>query len=161
MSHKDHIIIPPDNRLSDKVIDGGPGSVDPDALLRAEQAIQSMEGEYLAWVQADLDKLDAAIATLSASGGGTKDNLQTIFRISHDIKGQGGSFGFDMMTSLGNVLCRLIENMPEAGPQEIDVIQLYITGMKYVIANHIKGIGGAKGEAMLQELDDKKVELLG
>lgn len=161
MTDRDHVVIPPQNRFSSKVTEGGPGSVDPQALVRAEKAIQNMAGDYLIWVQGDLDKLDTAFEALSAKNGGTKENLLALFQISHDIKGQGGSFGFDMMTSLGNVLCRLLDEMIEAGPREIDAIQIYITGMKYVIANQIKGNGGAEGEAMLQGLEDMKVKILG
>ncbi|MBM3565487.1 MAG: Hpt domain-containing protein, partial [Alphaproteobacteria bacterium] len=113
MAEEEPEIINPPNSLKTKVKTGGPGAVNLAALERAEQVIANLSDSYLDWVQEDLKKIAAAYDELKTSGGSDKKVLDSIFRLAHDMKGQGGSFGFNLMTSVGNELCRMIEKMPQ------------------------------------------------
>ena len=85
---------PTDSKMKAKV--GGPGAVDADALARTEQVIADMVGDYLEWAEEDaLDKLKAAEMK------DRKKHIERIFQLSHNVKGQGGSFKYDMMTRIG------------------------------------------------------------
>ena len=101
-------IINPPNTLKSKVREGGPGAVDLATLERAERVIEQMADSYLEWVQEDLVRMDAAYKALAAATGDRKAEAEQVFQIAHDIKGQGGSFGYDLMTLIANELCRLI-----------------------------------------------------
>jgi len=153
MSDDDVEIITPPNTLKSKVTVGGPGAVDPQALERAEQAIAGMTDDYLDWVRQDLIKIDAAFDALRNADGARKDELDAVFQLAHDIKGQGGSFGYDLMTALGNQLCRLIERVDHCDVDVVDAIGVHIDSMKLVIAKDLKGDGGAAGEKMLAGLE--------
>jgi len=152
-------IINPPNTLKSKVSTGGPGAVDMQALERAEQVIASMADSYLEWVHEDLKKITDAYDVLAKGEGDQKTNLEAVFQVSHDIKGQGGSFGYDLMTALGNELCRLIEKLDHApGPSEISAVKIHIDAMKLVIQNRMSGDGGKEGKAVLmgiQKVCDK------
>jgi hypothetical protein len=145
-------VINPPNTLKQKVGTGGPGAVDMEALKRAEDVIAGMTDSYLDWVAQDLKKIDAAYQALKAATGNRKKELDSVFQVSHDIKGQGGSFGYDLMTSIGNELCRLIERVDKIGPDELEGIRIHIDSMKLVIGNDMKGHGGKAGEQMLAGL---------
>jgi len=145
-------VINPPNTLKQKVGTGGPGAVDLDALKRAEEVIASMTDSYLDWVAEDLKKIEAAYQKLKAATGDRKKELDGVFQVSHDIKGQGGSFGYDLMTAIGNELCRLIERVDQIGPDEMEAVRIHIESMKLVIANDMKGQGGKAGEQMLAGL---------
>jgi len=153
MSDDDVEIITPPNSLKSKVTVGGPGAVDPQALERAEKAIASMTDDYLDWVRQDLIKIDAAFDALRNAEGERKDELDAVFQLAHDIKGQGGSFGYDLMTALGNQLCRMIERLDHCDDDVIDAIGVHIDSMKLVIGQDLKGDGGAAGEKMLAGLE--------
>ncbi len=141
------------NALKSKVSVGGPGAVDLAALEKAEAVIADMGGSYLEWVEEDLVKISRILDDLKAAKDGGKDLLDSMFQVAHDIKGQGGSFGYQLMTILGHDLCRLIEKMDSAGPGEIDVIELYIGTMKLVVSQHMQGEGGEPGKQLLAGLD--------
>ncbi len=145
-------IINPPNVLKEKVGTDGPGAIDLEALEKAEEAIASMADSYLDSVAEDLRKIDEAFKKLEAATGDRKEELMGVFQESLNLKGQGGSFGYDLMTAIGNELCRLIEKLDKAGPKEVEAIKLHIESMKLVIANDIKGTGGAAGEKMLAGL---------
>ena len=153
-------VINPPNTLKEKVGTGGPGAVDLEALKRAEEVITGMTDSYLNWVVEDLKKIDKAYAKLANAQGDGKEELNGIFQVSHDIKGQGGSFGYDLMTAIGNELCRLIEKIDTPGPEEVEAIKLHIDSMKLVIGEDMKGQGGTAGDKMLaglQQVCDKLV----
>ncbi|MBT3305473.1 MAG: Hpt domain-containing protein [Alphaproteobacteria bacterium] len=153
-------IINPPNALKQKVGTGGPGAVDLEALERAEKVIAGMTDNYLEWVAEDLIKIEKAYTKLAAASGDRKEEMNGVFQIAHDIKGQGGSFGYDLMTAIGNELCRLVEKTDVAGAGEIEAVKLHIDALKLVIAGDLKGNGGKEGEKLLsglQQICDKLV----
>ncbi len=151
-------IINPPKGLKEKAGTGGPGIMDPKALEKGEEAIASMADSYLDSVADDLRHIDEAFKKLEAATGDRKEELKGVFQTALILKGQGGSFGYDLMTTIGNELCRLIEKLDKAGPKEVEAIKLHIDSMKLVIANDIKGDGGETGKKMLaglQQVCDK------
>ncbi|MEE9545783.1 MAG: phosphorelay protein [Rhodospirillales bacterium] len=146
-------VIRPRNVLKSKVSVGGPGAVDLAALKKAQAAIADMGDSYLEWVEVDLAKISRLLEELKAAKDGGKDLLDRMFQVSHDMKGQGGSFDYQLMTMLGHDLCHLIEKMDTAGPHEIEVVELYINTMKLVISERMRGDGGERGKQLLAGLD--------
>ena len=147
-------VINPPPTLNAKVSIGGPGAVNQAALARAEAVIADLSGDYLEWVQEDLKQIQVAIDCIDMNGDEKerKKILDRIFAISHDIKGQGGSFGYDLMTIIGNDLCRFSETIETLKQSDVEVIRLHVDTMKLVIADDIQGDGGKKGEMVLSGL---------
>lgn len=138
--------------LQSKVEKGGPGAVDLDALARAEAVIANLADDYLDWVREDFVRLEAAYDVLVSGEGDDVANLEALFQIAHDMKGQGGSFGYDLMTSIGDHMCRLLEKVDKAGPLEIAMIRLHIDAMRVVITKELKDDGGAEGRKLMMGL---------
>lgn len=151
-SVKPQLIHPP-NPLKSKVGVGGPGAVTAEALERAETVIADLGGDYLKWVEEDLKKLQAALETLKTAKGDNGAEVDAIFQIVHDIKGQGGSFGYQMMTEIGHHLCRFLESLESANPAAIGVIGLHVDALRLVISERMKGDGGAAGNSLFKGLE--------
>ena len=148
---KAEVITPPDT-LKKKVKASGPGAVDLGTLERAEAVIADMTDTYVEWAAKDVAKIHQALENLKAEKKDRKGALARIFQLSHDMKGQGGSFGYTLMTILGGTLCNFVENLEDAGPAEVEVIQLHINAMDLVIAKQMKGDGGKEGVQLLKGL---------
>lgn len=161
MAEDDLEFITPPNMLKSKVSVGGLGAVDEAAIKRAEEAIAGMTDEYLEWVQQDIEQIDAACQQLKLNETDRSEKLQEIFQTAHDIKGQGGSFGFDLMTIIGNQLCRLIEKADSDDPDLVGVISVHVDAMKLIISTKLKGKGGSDGESILAGLDKVVKKILG
>jgi len=142
-------IINPPNRLKEKVGDVELGAIDVEALEKAEQVIASLADSYLESVAQDIAKMDEAFGRLKAATGDRKQELDAVYQESFNLKGQGGSFGYDLMTGIGHELCRLIEGLDHAGPMEVAAIKLHIDAMKLVIADDMKGTGREAGQKLL------------
>lgn len=156
-------VINPPNTLKSKIIVGGPGAVDPGTLERAEAVIAGMSDNYMKSVQDDMVRISSAFERLKDSaGGGSTQAIEEIFQISHDVKGQGGSFGYPLLTAIGNELCRLIEKMEnDVGASEIEAIRIHIDAMKLVVSERMKGDGGKQGKTLLvglQQMCDKLLQ---
>lgn len=143
-------IINPPNPLRNKVREGGPGAVNLETLERAENVIAEMGDAYLEWVQDDLARLEAAYKGLVASSGDGTKEADDVFQVAHDIKGQGGSFGFDLMTVIANELCRLIERQKNFGGAEKEAVKVHIDALKLVIQEGMRGDGGPGGQALVE-----------
>jgi len=145
-------VINPPQTLQNKVEKGGPGAVDLEALAKAEEVIANLADDYLDWVREDLERLETAYEQLKNADGDAADALENVFQIAHDMKGQGGSFGYDLMTAIGDQLCRLVEKMDTAGPRELKMIRVHIDAMRVTITKELKGDGGNEGRQLLMGL---------
>ena len=145
-------IINPPNTLKSKVREGGPGAVDLATLERAENVIAGMADSYLEWVQEDLVRIEAAYKKLAAAAKPRKEEAEQVFQVAHDIKGQGGSFGYQMMTNIGNQLCRFIESISTPNKSDLHIVRLHYDAMKLVIGKRMEGDGGKTGEELVAGL---------
>jgi chemotaxis protein histidine kinase CheA len=148
---KVEVITPPDN-LKDKVKSGGSGGVDEKVLARAEAVVAAMGGDFIQWAEKDLKSIQQAVENLKPETADQKKFLNTIFQISHDIKGQGGSFDFGLLTAVGDSLCRFTEDREQANAAEIEAIKLHVEALKLVLNERLKGDGGETGKALLDGL---------
>ena len=148
---KVEVITPPDN-LKDKVKSGVSGGVDEKVLARAEAIVASMGGDFVQWAEKDLKSLQQAFDNLKSDPADQKETLNTIFQISHDIKGQGGSFDFGLLTAVGDSLCRFTEEREQANAAEIKAIELHVEALKLILNERLKGDGGDTGIALLEGL---------
>jgi len=158
---KPQIITPP-NTLKAKVSIGGPNAVGFDTLKRAEQVVANTAGSYLEWVEEDLKNISAIFDRLVASSDDRETCLKQVFEVSHDMKGQGGSFSFELITAVASNLCRLLEKFDDSTKHQAqnEAIRIHIDAMKMIISSRMRGDGGAHGTTILdgvQEMVDKLV----
>jgi len=156
-----NIFIASPNPLSGKVKSTGKNVVTQDTLRKAEKVLADMAGDYIIWVKSDLLKIQYAYEDLIGGKVERKECLDQIFSTSHDIKGQGGTFGYTLITQIGNFLCRLIERLDHSLPVEIEnkAVQIHIDALHVVIHSNMKGGGGIEGNRILDgiELMGKKL----
>ncbi|SIS86117.1 phosphorelay protein [Insolitispirillum peregrinum] len=148
--------IQPPSTLKDKVAITNDG-VDLDALEQAELLIAGMQGSYLEWVEEDLKKIYALYAQAQQETGSRKPVFKDIFSVAHDVKGQGGSFNYPLMTIIGNLLCRFLERLEAEDTEPKDshmaVVKVHIDAMRLVISQRMEGEGGRAGDNLVRGLN--------
>lgn len=148
------LIIEVPNLLRDKV-SYGPDGMDQKALERLDASIvNDLKAEYVDWAQRDLAKLQDAFDQALAVGPGEQRRaaMQALFAVAHEIKGQGGSFHYDLMTTIGNQLSQFVEHRESFDEAEMNVVRVHIDALRMVIAQHLEGDGGAAGKALVRGL---------
>lgn len=144
--------VKPPQTLQKKISKGGPGAVDMAALAKAEAVIDNLANDYLDWVSEDFVRLEAAFEALKAGAVDDKANIDAMFSVVHDMKGQGGSFGYPLMTQICDLLAGILEKSETVGPREHKSMRVYIGAMRVVISHKLKDDGGAEGKQLLMGL---------
>ena len=148
------VLFNPPNPLKSKIKYGGPNAVTEAVLEKAEESIAELADDFVAHVKTDIDDLREAQKKLVGGNLDPAECLKQLFHIAHNLKGKGGTFGYDLLTIISNQLCRMIERMsPPISSLATDVIELHINSIHLVHAQDLKGDGGEVGESMLNGLD--------
>lgn len=127
-------------------------TLDRETLDKAEAAIAGLKGAYLDWVAGDLRQLDVLCGEARAAAPGQRPALmRRIFAVAHDIKGQGGSFGYDLMTSVGDLLCRFLESREVFSDEALAVTIDLADALGRIVGETMEGDGGETGRALLRE----------
>jgi len=140
-------------------------------LARAEAAVADLAKSYVTWASADVEKCTEHLAVARATQptpnlpeGAVDDRMiamQALYAVAHNIKGQGSSFGFPLMTRLGESLCRLTRAKRPFPDNDLNIVQAHLDAMRLVLAQNIRGDGGALGDKLAQRLEGLVTELLG
>jgi len=120
-------------------------------VAQAEAAVAALRDSYREQLMAD-------VATLLEIWSGLEDGvapsviMKQVQSIAHNVKGQGGSFGYDLVTSIGASLCDYIRSAERETPDEINIVHAHIKILKMVGENDIAGTGGETGERIVAKL---------
>ncbi|MBO6519960.1 MAG: hypothetical protein JJ900_03625 [Rhodospirillales bacterium] len=126
----------PPNRLSRKIRKKG-GPSPEQAILRALNAAEDLIDSYQGWAVDDLTALWKAYEE-SRHGTSPRDILK-MFEIAHGIRGEGGSFGFQLISTIGDSLCKFLEGRKKLSAGESEVVKVHILAMRAVFKQDLKG----------------------
>jgi hypothetical protein len=147
------------NALKEKVgyVGGAPGEpvrIDPAALERANAALEQMKEDYPDWVQKHIEELRLNHARCVDTPNERLKHYTKMREIAHDMKGQGGTFGYPLITTFATSLYEFVG--PRAGTTDnhIEVIKSHIDSMAAVIKDRVKGSGGEIGQALTKGLHE-------
>ncbi len=153
MGHRSDVqIIKPPNTLMKAKTGGGRVTPDVQAIKRAEVAIKKIGEDFASWAQSDLDEMDQALAAAREDPGRQEEYIMRIFRRAMELKGQGGSFGYDLISQVGDSLKKFTESRREASPRDVEIIAAHVQAMRVVMADDIRGDGDEVGRAIVDGL---------
>lgn len=116
-------------------------AIDPEAVTRAESIVASMGEEYLEWLRADLDELDK---TLTEARGSVRA-VDQLRRKAHDIRGQGGSFGFPLISQVADALYKVMVSQNDILSAEGEGLTRGLFGaLSLVVERQARGEGDAE-----------------
>jgi len=137
------------NNLRKAKIGSGKGKLDPAVLDRAEKVVERIQSDYTQWADEDLGALEAALAALQAGDGDNEAIIRDLYRISLDIKGSGGSFGFLMMSEVAASLNEFLSRRTAFSTLDIEVVASHVSALRAVYVEAVRDDGGNTGRALL------------
>lgn len=120
-------------------------------VARAEAAVEALRETYREQLAEDVATLDGVWSRVEAEGM-DQAKLDEIHSIAHNIKGQGGSFGYDLVTEIGASFCDYLRSSPRMAPDELAIVSMHIRMLKNVSDNNITGDGGETGARLVAKL---------
>jgi hypothetical protein len=138
------------NPLRKKVkVKGGDPS---DMLAKAEESVQKLGGEFETIFSDNVAALVAAMADVRQGGMTRERALIAMRRLLHDLRGQAGTFGYPLVSHIGDSACKFIDLSEDFGPTETDVLAMHINALQAIRQAKIKGDGGAVGRELMDGL---------
>lgn len=144
--------ITPPNPLEKAKTGDGPVKIDPNILRQAEQAVEELQDDYTSWAQKDIDSLREAFNSAQADPANLETAIAEIYKCALDLKGQGGGFGYDLITSIGDLLTKFMEARDKMSKRDFAIISAHIDAMQAVVREDIKGDGGKIGVQIVDGL---------
>jgi len=138
----------PPNLLKMKV---GDGRIDPDSIAKAENAVLLMKDDFLEWIREDLERMEAALTRAKQDGAARNTHIETLFAASHDMKGQGGTFGYPLISRIGHSLCTMLER--DGKEANLKIASAHVEAIRGIILRNVTGDGGMIGQQIAEGLE--------
>lgn len=142
------------NALRDRVSIGRKGGIDPAMIAKAEAAMKSLAGNFSQWLNDEITKLEIARATIQADGL-SPDNMEALYLRAHDLKGLGATYGFPLVSRIGGLLCRLIEDKAQRLQAPMALVDAHILAIKAAVRDDITSEDHPVGKILVQELEGR------
>ncbi len=145
-----------ENRLRDKVGGLGVGreklSISIVALEKAQAALETLSEDYPDWVSKHIDQLTALVVNAAEKPENRSDIFAEINHIAHDMKGQGGTFGYVLVTIFADSLHKFTTKTAGRTDQHLEIVKAHIDVMRAVIKGRVQGKGGETGKQLIDSL---------
>ena len=146
-------IIKPSFKLKRKVGPVAGCTFNAKVIEKAEKSIASMSGDYVKKVTLDISGLRALTEQARNDEKNCRFVLGQIANQAREIKGQGGTFGFPLLTRISDSLYQFTMSMSTINAKRATVISTHLDAMQLVISQQIKGDGVALGQEVCRSLD--------
>ena len=81
---------------------------------------------------------------------GARDKINIL---AHKLRGQGGVFGYPLISEFGKSLYNCTGNSARVTENLLEFVKAHIDGITAVINGNVKGDGGAVGKELLSSLE--------
>jgi hypothetical protein len=146
------------NKLREKT--AGLGKLNPEdvqfdtaVLEAAMQTLNDMSEEYPDWVSSLIAKLADEHRRCVDSPEERRDHFRQINTIAHDMKGQGGTFGYELISVFSDGLYEFTRLGAGMSDNHVEIIKSHIDSMRVVIKDRINGDGGEIGMELKRSLE--------
>lgn len=130
-------------------------------LARAQAAVDDLAKGYTTWARADVDRARQALDAALSDPARRAKHVEDLFRVAHDLKGQGASFGYPLVTRIADSLCKLTRDRKLAyEDRHLDLARSHLDSAQLVLTKEIKGDGGQVGADLAARLAARVEELL-
>ena len=143
------------NRLRPKtgVPSGASARISPEALQKAQVAIDDMAQDYPDWAIGQVDLLAEKHKRLVFSPESRSEHYKEIHRIAHDMKGQGGTFGYPLVSTIAEALYRITVSNAKYTDAEVEIIKAHIDSIRIVLQTREKDPQSVTGKRVQRALE--------
>ncbi|NQW01334.1 MAG: response regulator [Rhodospirillales bacterium] len=144
------------NRLREKAGGAGAkgkGSLPVQALDEADGTLQRNAFEFHDWAQDYLSMMSRICdKALELPEEKRRKAFEKINEIAHELRGQGGTFGYPLITSVGKMLYGITGFACSMDDMAIRIVKAHIDVMRVVFRDQVSGDGGEIGRELIKTL---------
>ncbi|MTI08698.1 hypothetical protein [Curvivirga aplysinae] len=127
------------------------GGVDPEkAFAEIDEVFLELKNEYADKLGEDIMEIERLTSLFE------KDNdirhLDAVYSIVHNMRGQGGSFDFPLISAIGTSFCKYAANRKDKENYSFPLILQHLEAIKLVYKENRKGEGDQTARAVVNAL---------
>lgn len=126
--------------------------VDPAVVARAERALAAMAESYRESALGDVAALRSAVDAARANPD-APDALLPARDVAHNIRGQGSSFGYPLVTRIGSSLYRLLQHRLNLPSPDYATLDAHVAALQATLAARVTGDGDAATQQQAAALE--------
>lgn len=157
---KAEIFMPP-NTLRAKVGGSGPIgtiTVDPNAIKRAEAAVENLRQEFSGWLAIDISALASAFAAFTKERNAT--SAAALFRAAHDLRGQAQTFEYPLIARIAASLAKLMDGMQSWEGAPLPLVTAHVDAIHVIHRDKIKDVNNRIALVLVEELEGRVLKTL-
>jgi len=143
------------NRLLEKAggLAGAPGALPTRVLSEADSKLDRSATDFHTWALDYLRSLSRLCVVASKAPAAKRRKLfEHINLIAHELRGQGGTFGYPLITVVGKMLYQITGLGCSTDDNAIEIVKAHIDTMRVVFRDKVTGDGGEVGRDLLGAL---------
>lgn len=131
------------------------GSIPESLLQEADSKLERTAVEFHDWALEYLSDLSDLCAKAKQSAENSRrEQFEKINILAHELRGQGGIFGYHLITTAGKSLYTITRLGCTTDDRTILIVKAHIDIMRIVFRDKIQGDGGKMGRALIGSLQD-------
>ena len=143
------------NRLLEKAggLTGAPGALPTRVLAEADSKLDRSATDFHTWALDYLRSLSRLCVVASkVPADKRRKPFEHINLIAHELRGQGGTFGYPLITVVGKMLYQITGLGCPTDDNAIEIVKAHIDTMRVVFRDKVTGDGGEVGRDLLEAL---------
>jgi chemotaxis protein histidine kinase CheA len=150
------VIVPP-GCLRDQVKITGSGPIDTSPIEKAERALDQLSVAFDSWLVEEVTSLTKARDAVHTQGL-SPETRKELHRTAHDLKGQGQTYGYPLITHVCSTLCKLLETAIHPDLIPVDLIDHHVNAVRNIMKMKVKTTDHPKSLAVVNRLYDVVME---
>ena len=152
-SDDDLVQFTPASRSLQKKAGGPKGKFNRFKLEAAQGKINERADQFMKEVGAEINALRSAHAQIAEKPDAADPEAAAQIALhAREVKGLAGTFGFDLLTQIGDSLYEFASDISKLDSKRIGLMGAHIDAMELVVQNKITGDGGDTARELLNTL---------
>ncbi|MBL8643008.1 MAG: response regulator [Rhodospirillaceae bacterium] len=125
----------------------------PASVLAEAEAELKREAEgFIGWAKDYLNRLSTQVTEAKSRVGDRTSAFEEINLIAHELRGQGGTFGYPLITVFAKSLYDITKAPCNQDDNSLEIVKAHIDAMRAVMREKIEGDGGEVGQTLFKIL---------
>jgi len=133
-------------------VDSGPGELPNDLLKEAETQLQRSSLDFTEWALQYVSQLQDLCTEALMQPGKRTIYFEKINMLAHELRGQGGTFGYPLVSVVGKMLYECTGVRCPENDSAVEIVKSHVDIMRAVLRDKIAGDGGEVGRQLLAAL---------
>lgn len=130
-----------------------PGELPMNFLEEAEEQLQRDALDFTEWAHDYLKRLSRLCSRALKKEEGRRKYFEEINVLAHELRGQGGTFGYPLITTFGKMLYDTTGTRCREDDNAVEIVKAHIDAMRAVLRDKVSGDGGQIGRELLASLE--------